>query len=129
MLDGATSLLDKHLLRKAEQGDDAPRLLLHETIWEYGLEALVANQELEMAQRAHAAYYLDGGERQPPRRQKQAGVAGAAGARACQPARRPGLVAGAARRRDGCALGARRPLAPGGTRDNGAKAEPSWSVR
>ena len=66
VLDGATSLLDKHLLRKAEQGDDAPRLLLHETIWEYGLEALVANQELEMAQRAHAAYYLGLAEEAEP---------------------------------------------------------------
>ncbi len=58
VLDGVTSLLDKHLLRKAEQGDDAPRLLLHETIREYGLEALVANQELEVARSAHAEYYL-----------------------------------------------------------------------
>jgi predicted ATPase len=58
VLDGVTSLLDKHLLRKAEQGSDAPRLLLHETIREYGLEALVANQELEAARSAHAEYYL-----------------------------------------------------------------------
>ncbi len=58
VLDGVTSLLDKHLLRKAEQGSDAPRLLLHETIREYGLEALVANQELEAARQAHAEYYL-----------------------------------------------------------------------
>ena len=58
VLDGVTSLLDKHLLRQAEQGSDAPRLLLHETIREYGLEALVANQELEVARQAHAEYYL-----------------------------------------------------------------------
>lgn len=58
VLDGVTSLLDKHLLRRVEQDSDAPRLLLHETIWEYGLEALVANQELEMARQAHAEYYL-----------------------------------------------------------------------
>ncbi len=58
VLDGVTSLLDKHLLRKAEQGSDAPRVLLHETIREYGLEALVANQELEAARQAHAEYYL-----------------------------------------------------------------------
>ena len=58
VLDGVTSLLDKHLLRKAEQDSDAPRLLLHETIREYGLEALVANQELEMARQGHAEYYL-----------------------------------------------------------------------
>src|SRR6266496_1493136 len=58
VLDAVTSLLDKHLLRKAEQGDDAPRLLMHETIREYGLEALVANQELEVARSAHAEYHL-----------------------------------------------------------------------
>src|SRR6266700_1910 len=58
VLDEVTSLLDKHLLRKAEQGSDAPRVLLHETIREYGLEALVANQELEAARQAHAEYYL-----------------------------------------------------------------------
>jgi predicted ATPase len=33
-------------------------LLLHETIREYGLEALVANQELEAARSAHAEYHL-----------------------------------------------------------------------
>ncbi|HET8852140.1 MAG TPA: LuxR C-terminal-related transcriptional regulator, partial [Ktedonobacteraceae bacterium] len=58
VLDGVTSLLDKHLLRQGEQGGDAPRLLMHETIREYGLEALVANQELEMARSAHAEYCL-----------------------------------------------------------------------
>ncbi len=58
VLDEVTSLLDKHLLLKAEQGGDASRLLMHETIREYGLEALVANQELEAARFAHAKYYL-----------------------------------------------------------------------
>jgi predicted ATPase/DNA-binding CsgD family transcriptional regulator len=58
VLDGVTSLLDKHLLYQGEQGGDAPRLLMLETIREYGLEALVANQELEMARQAHVEYYL-----------------------------------------------------------------------
>jgi predicted ATPase/DNA-binding CsgD family transcriptional regulator len=58
VLDEVTSLLDKHLLHQGEQGDHTPRLLLHETIREYGLEALVANQELEMARQVHAEYYL-----------------------------------------------------------------------
>ncbi len=58
VLDGVTSLLDKHLLYQGEQGGNAPRLLLLETIREYGLEALVANQELEVARQAHAEYYL-----------------------------------------------------------------------
>jgi len=58
VLDLVTSLLGKHLLYQSEQGDHTPRLLLHETIREYGLEALVATQEQEMAQQAHAEYYL-----------------------------------------------------------------------
>lgn len=58
VLDEVTSLLDKHLLNQSEQGDHMPRLLLHETIREYGLDALVANQELEQARQAHATYYL-----------------------------------------------------------------------
>ncbi len=58
VLDEVTSLLDKHLLYQGEQGGNASRLLLLETIREYGLEALVANQELEAARQAHAEYYL-----------------------------------------------------------------------
>jgi predicted ATPase/DNA-binding CsgD family transcriptional regulator len=62
VLDQVTSLLDKHLLSRSEQSDDAPRLLMHETIREYGLEALAANQELERARHAHAEYYLSQSE-------------------------------------------------------------------
>jgi DNA-binding CsgD family transcriptional regulator len=58
VLDEVMSLLDKHLLYQGEQADHPPRLLLHETIREYGLEALVATQELEMARQVHAEYYL-----------------------------------------------------------------------
>jgi ATP/maltotriose-dependent transcriptional regulator MalT len=53
-----TALLDKHLLYQHEQESHAPRLLMHETIREYGLEALGVNQELETARRLHAEYYL-----------------------------------------------------------------------
>jgi predicted ATPase/DNA-binding CsgD family transcriptional regulator len=61
VLDGVTSLLHKHLLHKPqqqgpEQGDQ--RLLLLETIREYGWERLALSGELEEARRAHAAYYL-----------------------------------------------------------------------
>jgi predicted ATPase/DNA-binding CsgD family transcriptional regulator len=56
VLDGVTSLLDKHLLRQAEQGE--PRLLMLETIHEYGLEHLAACDELEETRQAHAAFYL-----------------------------------------------------------------------
>ena len=57
-LDAVTSLLDKHLLYTGGSNDHALRLLMHETIREYGLEALIANQELEAARQAHADYYL-----------------------------------------------------------------------
>lgn len=59
VLDGVTSLLDKHMLyQQREQGDDAVRLLMHETLREYGMEALATSQELETARQAHAEYYL-----------------------------------------------------------------------
>src|SRR5262249_60047759 len=55
------SLLDKPLLRQAEQdrlehGDR--RLLMLETIREYGWERLLTSGELEETRQAHAAYYL-----------------------------------------------------------------------
>ena len=56
VLDGVSSLLDKHLLRQT--GQDERRLLMLETIREYGLEVLAASQEMEAARQAHSAYYL-----------------------------------------------------------------------
>jgi predicted ATPase/DNA-binding CsgD family transcriptional regulator len=61
VLDGMSSLLDKHLLLQSGQeslGEDDRRLLMLETIREYGLEALAESQEMEAAQQAHTAYYL-----------------------------------------------------------------------
>ncbi len=58
VLDGVASLVDKSLLRQAEQAGEEPRLLMLETIREYGLESLAASGELEGARRSHAAYYL-----------------------------------------------------------------------
>jgi predicted ATPase len=58
VLDGAASLVDKSLLRQSEQEGEEPRLVMLETIREYGLEALAASRELEGARRSHAAYYL-----------------------------------------------------------------------
>jgi predicted ATPase/DNA-binding CsgD family transcriptional regulator len=61
VLDGVISLLDKHLLRQPEQ--DSPeqgdrRLLMLETIREYGWERLLSYGESEETRQAHAVYYL-----------------------------------------------------------------------
>ncbi len=61
VLDGVTSLLDKHLLHQAGEDNGEPddrRLLMLETIREYGLEALTACGEREAVRQAHAGYYL-----------------------------------------------------------------------
>ncbi len=58
VLDMLTSLLDKHLLYRSKQSNDVSRLLMHEMIREYGLEALTAHGELAMARQMHALYYL-----------------------------------------------------------------------
>ncbi len=55
---GVTSLLDKHLLYQVKQESAEPRLLMLETIREYGLECLSSCTELEQSRQAHAAYYL-----------------------------------------------------------------------
>jgi predicted ATPase len=57
VVDGATSLMDKSLLQQAEQ-EEEPRLVLLETVREYGLECLHAREEAERCHRAHAEYYL-----------------------------------------------------------------------
>jgi predicted ATPase/DNA-binding CsgD family transcriptional regulator len=58
VLDGVTSLLDKHLLRQTQQESREPRLLMLETIREYGWERLATCGEMEETRRAHAVYYL-----------------------------------------------------------------------
>ena len=55
---GLTLLLENHLVQLVEPADGEPRLLLLETIREYGLECLQASGEQEAAQQAHAHYYL-----------------------------------------------------------------------
>ncbi len=52
------SLLDKSLLQQVKQESGESRLLMLETIREYGLERLAASGELERTRDAHAAYYL-----------------------------------------------------------------------
>src|SRR6266567_468345 len=58
VLDGVASLIDKSLVQQGEQADSEQRLMMLETIREYGLEALASSGEQERTRRAHAHYYL-----------------------------------------------------------------------
>jgi len=58
LLEHVTSLLDKSLLQTIQQEGKESRVLMLETIREYGLECLAASGELEETCRAHALYYL-----------------------------------------------------------------------
>ncbi len=66
VLNSAASLLDKSLLHQVGREGEEARLLMLETIREYGLESLKANNELEITQKAHAAYYLQFSEKIEP---------------------------------------------------------------
>src|SRR5205807_3905380 len=57
-LDGVTSLLDKSLLQPVEQEGEEIRVMMLETIREYGLECLIVSGEMEATRHAHAEYYL-----------------------------------------------------------------------
>ncbi len=57
ILDILTSLLDKSLLQRKEQGAE-PRFIMLETIREYGLASLATSGEMESIRKAHAAYFL-----------------------------------------------------------------------
>src|SRR2546423_1369415 len=58
VLERVASLIDKSLVQQTEQEGEEPRLLMLETIREYGLEILAASGEMEITQQAHALYYL-----------------------------------------------------------------------
>jgi predicted ATPase/class 3 adenylate cyclase len=58
VLDGIAALLDKSLLLQIKQDGEEPRLIMLETIRDYGRECLVASGEMEATQQAHATYYL-----------------------------------------------------------------------
>jgi len=69
VLDGVASLIDKSLLKLMEQageGSEETRLLMLETIREYGLEVLAARGEEEIARRAHADYFMQLAEEAEP---------------------------------------------------------------
>lgn len=58
VLEGSASLVDKSFVLQTVREGDAPRLLMLETIREYGLECLEACRETATTRRAHASYYL-----------------------------------------------------------------------
>ncbi len=66
ILDGAASLIDQSLLQQREQPEQEPRLVMLETIREYGWECLRASGEAAALQQAHAAYYLAWAEEAEP---------------------------------------------------------------
>ena len=57
ILDTVASLIDKSLLRRADD-EREPRFLLLQTIREYGREQLMASGEMEQVREAHVLYYL-----------------------------------------------------------------------
>jgi predicted ATPase/DNA-binding CsgD family transcriptional regulator len=66
VMDGVASLLDKSLLQQTEHEGEEVRLLLLETIREFGLECLQSSGELEVSRTAHAVYYLTLAEEAAP---------------------------------------------------------------
>jgi predicted ATPase/DNA-binding CsgD family transcriptional regulator len=58
VLERVASLIDKSLLQQTAQEGEEPRLLMLETIREYGLEGLAMSGEQEATRREHAAYCL-----------------------------------------------------------------------
>jgi predicted ATPase/DNA-binding CsgD family transcriptional regulator len=58
MLEMLASLVDKSLLQQVEQADGEVRFRMLQTLREYGLERLAAEEESETTHRAHAGYYL-----------------------------------------------------------------------
>src|SRR5260370_20838863 len=66
LLDGLASLTHKSVLHETDQEGAEPRLVMLETIREYGLEALAANGELWAVRQVHAAYFLSLAEQAEP---------------------------------------------------------------
>ncbi len=67
LLERVTWLVDKSLLQIIQQEGKESRLAMLETIREYGLECLAANEDVEETYRAHALYYLRFAEQAEPR--------------------------------------------------------------
>jgi predicted ATPase/class 3 adenylate cyclase len=67
VVDGLTSLLDKSLLREDLATNGEPRLVMLETIREYGLEQLEVSGEMPELRRRHAVYFLELAEAAEPK--------------------------------------------------------------
>jgi predicted ATPase len=66
VLEGVASLIDKSLVQQVAHEGEEPRLVMLETVREFGLDCLQRQGELEAAGRAHAGYYLALGEAAEP---------------------------------------------------------------
>jgi predicted ATPase/DNA-binding CsgD family transcriptional regulator len=66
VLEGVASLLDKSLVQQTEREGETPRLVLLETLREFGLDCLEQDEELEAAREAHAQFYLELAEAAEP---------------------------------------------------------------
>ena len=58
VVEGVASLIDKSLLQQTEHEGNESRLVMLETIREYGWECLTVSEEEETTRQAHAEYYL-----------------------------------------------------------------------
>jgi len=66
VLEGVASLLDKSLVQQTEREGGEPRLVMLETLREFGWECLERQGELQAARQAHAHYYLALAEQAEP---------------------------------------------------------------
>src|SRR6266516_488008 len=67
VLNGLASLIDKNLVQQRDQINGEPRLMMLETIREFGLEALEASGEMEATQQVHVQCYLQLAEEVAPK--------------------------------------------------------------
>ncbi|HET6781293.1 MAG TPA: tetratricopeptide repeat protein, partial [bacterium] len=63
VLDGLSSLIDKSLLRRISTPDGTTRFLMLETVREYGVERLAAEEELDEIKTAHAHHFAEVADR------------------------------------------------------------------
>jgi tetratricopeptide (TPR) repeat protein len=66
VLDSLSVLLDNSLIQSSEEETEEPRLLMLQTVREFGLERLTADGELDRIRLAHARYFLALAEQAEP---------------------------------------------------------------